>query len=81
MAKKQKRPRPSWIETLKMGATGWLKEKYHTSPAGKKHIRSMKAQGMKWKGGKWVKGSAYYGGAKRGRKTADELLREIKAGK
>lgn len=78
MAKKQKGP--SWIEKLKMGATGYLKEKYH-SKAGREHIAAMKAKGKKWKGGKWVDTSAYYGGAKQGRKTADEILREIKAGK
>ena len=77
MAKKQK---PSWIEKLKMGATGYLKEKYH-SPAGRKHIAAMKAKGKKLVKGKWVDASAYYGGAKQGRKTADEILREIKAGK
>lgn len=78
MVKKQK---PGWIETLKMGATGYLKEKYHSSPAGKKHIADMKAQGKVWKGGKWVKTIAYYGGAKKKVKTADEQLRELKGKK
>ena len=78
MAKKIKGP--SWIEKLKMDATGYLKEKYH-SPAGRAHIKSMKAEGKKWDGSKWVSTSSYYGGAKQGRKTADEILRDIKAGK
>ncbi len=78
MAKKQKGP--GWIEKLKMGATGYIKEKYH-SKAGREHIAAMKAKGKKLVNGKWVDASSYYGGAKRGRKTADEILREIKAGK
>ena len=72
MAKEKK---PSWINYLK-GAT----KKKH-SKAGREYIKSMKAQGRKWDGSNWVKPSAYYGGAKRGRKTADEILREIKGKK
>ena len=78
MAKKIKGP--GWIEKLKMGATGYIKEKYH-SKAGREHIKSMKAKGKKLVNGKWVSSSSYYGGAKQGRKTADEILRDIKAGK
>ena len=38
MAKKKKL---SWIEKLKMGATGYIKEKYH-SPAGRKYLQTQK---------------------------------------
>ncbi len=43
MAKKQKL---SWIEKLKMGATGYIKEKYH-SPAGRKYAAKQKRLGVK----------------------------------
>lgn len=42
MAKKKQKL--SWIEKLKMGATGYIKEKYH-SPAGRKHVAKQKRLG------------------------------------
>ena len=39
--KAKAKEKPSWIEKLKMGATGYIKEKYH-SPAGRKYLRKGK---------------------------------------
>lgn len=46
MVKEQK---PDWIEKLKMGATGYIKEKYH-SPAGKKYLVEKKKKKAKLRG-------------------------------
>ncbi len=43
MAKKKQKG-PDWIEKLKMGATQYIKEKYH-SPAGKKYLAKQKRLG------------------------------------
>jgi hypothetical protein len=42
VARKAKaKQKPGWIEKLKMGATGYIKEKYH-SPAGREHLKKKK---------------------------------------
>lgn len=39
--KAKAKEKPGWIEKLKMGATGYIKEKYH-SPAGRAHLKEKK---------------------------------------
>ena len=72
--------KPNWIEKLKMGATKVIKEKYH-SPAGREHLKTEKKRKegeKKTKAKQKVTSYNYYGGANKRRKTADELLKEIK---
>lgn len=40
--KTKAKQKPGWIEKLKMGATGYIKEKYH-SPAGREYLRRKRA--------------------------------------
>ena len=40
--KAKAKQKPGWIEKLKMGATGYIKEKYH-SPAGRKYLLKKRA--------------------------------------
>ena len=42
--KTKAKEKPGWIEKLKMGATGYIKEKYH-SPAGRAHLKKKKTGG------------------------------------
>lgn len=39
--KAKAKQKPGWIEKLKMGATGYIKEKYH-SKAGRAHLKKKK---------------------------------------
>ncbi len=39
--KTKAKQKPGWIEKLKMGATGYIKEKYH-SPAGREYLKKKK---------------------------------------
>lgn len=61
-----------------------FKRKSRHSPAGKRYLeaeKKRKEKEKKAKATKKVTSMNYYGGANQRRKTADELLREIKAGR